>query len=353
MPSKTPGSRDHAIVTGGAGFIGSHLSRRLLEAGSRVTILTRHVEAPRALELAGAGARVVACDVSSPERIPDPDTLGPADVLYHLAADVSVSGPGLWAANVEGTVMALELAAALDVPQVVVASSIEAQGPGADHEIPLREDAPCRPVTDYGVSKARAEAVVAEWTRTHDRPALVLRIGNTYGPGSAWFLQPSLLALLGVTPLRRAWPLLGHRVFQPLYVDDLVEGMQRAASRRLTGCCNATGAQPVTVDGYLEALASLTGLGAALETTRVPLEGDVPSAEGLAPDFAYVLMGAPERPHRAYDDAALRVAIGEYQRWSLARGLAATLRWYHDCGALASLLQAVRGQLEGRACTSP
>ena len=95
--------------------------------------------------------------------------------------------------------------------------------------------------------KVSGEQVVTAWGAATGRSTLVLRIGNIYGPGSAWFLQPALLALLGATPIRHAWPLLGGRRFQPLYVDDLIDGLTRAVGRRLTGLYNITGEEPVTI----------------------------------------------------------------------------------------------------------
>lgn len=345
-------SKTHVIISGGAGFIGSHLSARLLTAGARVTILTRHTQAPRAVQLAQQGATLTPCDFSSPDLVPAPDKLPAADIFYHLAADVSVGSPKLWAANVDGTQRALELTAALKIPYFVFTSSIEAQGLGSDQEIPLREEQPCRPLSDYGISKAKAEELVMNWGKVSDRQALILRIGNIYGPGSAWFLRPSLLALLGMTPLSHVWPQLQHRVFQPLYIEDLTEGMLRVVSQRLTGLYNITGEEPVTVSGYLHTLAGLTGMTDRLALIQAPLTGMEPPAQEIAPDFAYVLMGTPEQCHRSYDNTKLRSSIGAYARWSLSRGLASTLRWYHTCGALPALLHSIRQRQGAAACAS-
>ncbi len=341
----------HVLVTGGAGFIGSYLTRCLLERGAEVTILTRHTDAPRALQLAGSGARLVACDLSVDHGIPSIDPIPSPHIVIHLAADVSVSSPTLWAANVEGTKRALTLADTLGASYFVFASSIEAQGLGSDDEIPLSEEAPARPVSDYGRSKARAEAPVAAWGQAPDRNALTLRVGNIYGPGSAWLLEPSLLALLGATPIRHAWPLLGHPRFQPLYVDDLIEGITRAVSQRLTGTYNITGEECVTIAEYVEKLASLLGLTEQLAGMWLPHPAGEPIPSALAPDFAYVLMGSPERCHRSYDNGKLRSAIGAYARWSLSRGLASTLQWYDACGALPALLNTARQRQGAHACT--
>lgn len=339
----------HVIITGGAGFIGSQISARFLKEKTRVTVLTRNVSAPRATALVQQGCKVMACDFSDPHRIPRPDALEPADMLFHFAADVSVSSPPLQAANVDGTSRAVALADALAIPYVVYASSIEAQGLGSESEIPLREDRACRPVSDYGRSKAKAEEIVTAWGSQPGHRALVLRIGNIYGPGSAWFLHPSLLALLGATPVREIWPQLRHRLFQPLFIDDLVEGLWRSIDRRITGTYNITGEEKVTVEGYVSRLASLTQL-----TDRLQLMYASAARSGrsltIAPDFAYVLMGTQEQCHRAYDNSKLRAEIGPYARWSLSRGLAATLRWYDTSGQLPALLAALRRQPGAMTC---
>jgi len=339
----------HVIITGGAGFIGSQLSARLIKGKTRVTILTRNPSAPRATSLAQQGCKVVACDLADEQRIPQPDILDPADAMFHFAADVSVSSPTLLAANVDGTSRVLALADALAIPYVVYASSIEAQGLGSDHEIPLREDSACRPVSDYGQSKVQAEEFVTKWGSLPGHRALVLRIGNIYGPGSAWFLHPSLLALLGATPIRAIWTKLRHRLFQPLFIDDLVEGISRAVDHRLAGTYNITGEEQVTIEGYLATLASLTQLTDRVQLMRKPAELSERSFP-IAPDFAYVLMGTQERCHRSYDNSRLRAEIGPYARWSLSRGLAATLQWYDTSGQLPALLAALRRQPGAMTC---
>jgi nucleoside-diphosphate-sugar epimerase len=339
----------HVIITGGAGFIGSQISARLIKGKTRVTILTRNVSALRATALAQQGCKVVACDLTDEQRIPQPDILDPADAMFHFAADVSVSSPALRAANVDGTSRALALADALAIPYVVYASSIEAQGLGSDHEIPLREDMACRPVSDYGQSKVQAEELVTKWGSLPGHRALVLRIGNIYGPGSAWFLHPSLLALLGATPIRAIWTKLRHRLFQPLFIDDLVEGIFRAVDRRLAGTYNMTGEEQVTIEGYLATLASLTQLTDRVQLMRMPVESSGRSLS-IAPDFAYVLMGTQERCHRSYDTSRLRAEIGPYACWSMSRGLAATLKWYDTSGQLPALLAALRRQPGAMTC---
>jgi UDP-glucose 4-epimerase len=351
MSANEPFSKIPVVISGGAGFIGFHLSTRLLSLGTPVTILTRRVQTPKAVELAKQGARFVVCDVASPKGIPSTEQCGPAQVFIHLAADVTVNGQGLQETNVGGTARILELANKLHIPYFVLASSIEAQGLGTNDEIPLKETAPCRPESEYGVSKARAEELVLQWGSGEGKQSLILRVGNVYGPGSAWLFQPTLLALLGVSPLGPAWAHLRHRVFQPLYIDDLIEGMIRALTLRLTGLYNITGEEPVTIHQHFQTLADLTGLSDRFANLTSTAPAGV-SPTGIAADFAYMLMGTPERCHRSYDNSKLREEIGPYARWPLARGLASTLHWYHGSGMLRPLIETIRARHGTTVCAS-
>ncbi|WP_447977040.1 NAD-dependent epimerase/dehydratase family protein [Candidatus Nitrospira bockiana] len=341
MDPLTLDRKAHVLVTGGAGFIGSHLCTRLLADGLRVTIGTRHLDSPRARALAAAGAQLVPWDAARAGDQPLDRTGARADVLIHLAADVSVDGPGLKATNVEGTRRMLDLAERLRVSYVIYASSIEAQGPAGDQENPLTETQPCRPVSPYGKTKLDGETLVDQWA-TSDRQVLIVRLGNIYGPGSPWLIEPCLTALLGATPLAPVWPALAPRRLQPLYVADLVEALLRAIGVRLTGLHNMTGQESVTVHGYLDRLARLTGLSHQLERIEHSAHEEAPRPVGLAPDFAYLLLGGPDRSHRVYDNTKLERAIGPYGRWPLLRGLAASLRWYEESGRLPALVTHLR-----------
>ena len=332
----------HVIIAGGAGFIGSHLSLRFLSAGARVTILTRRVDSPSAVRLIKYGASVIPCDFSIPDGLMAAKTLSSAQIFCHLAAEVSISSPRLWAANVEGTRRALDLASTLNVPYFVYASSIEAQGLGSKDEIPLSEESPCCPVSDYGISKANAEVMVANWSQSPDRHSLILRIGNIYGPGSAWLLEPSLAALVGHSPLQQVWDQLQHRLFQPLYIDDLVEGMSRTIRARLTGLYNITGEEVISVGDYFQTLANLAGLSGQIAGIQASCQKSRVPTENIAPDLAYLLMGSSERCHRSYDNSKLKAQIGPYTSRSLAHGLAATLSWYHKSGSIAALCRSIQ-----------
>ena len=108
-PHPMPG---HVIVTGATGFIGSHLSTRLLGEGCRLTIVTRHPDSPSARWLASRGARVVTADLTDADALLRAADDEPCDALIHLGASVNLAGDDMRATNVAGTANVLRLAEA-------------------------------------------------------------------------------------------------------------------------------------------------------------------------------------------------------------------------------------------------
>ena len=169
-----------AVVTGGAGFIGSTLVDVLVERGDEVHVVDDLSSGRR--EQVPAGARLHVLDI----REPLADVLADArpEVVFHLAAQIdvrrSVADPVADAAtNVLGTLQVLELARAHDA-QVVFASTGGAIY--GECEDPATEAAERRPVSPYGTSKLSAEEYLAAWNRLYGTRHVALRLGNVYGP---------------------------------------------------------------------------------------------------------------------------------------------------------------------------
>src|SRR5437870_3939524 len=135
----------HVVVTGATGFIGSHLSARLLGEGCRLSIVTRRPDAPGARWLASRGARVVAADLTDGESLLRAADGEPCEAVVHLGANLNLAGEDMRATNVAGTANVLRLAEAAEAHHVVFASSIEAQGLARPDELPLDETRSCRP----------------------------------------------------------------------------------------------------------------------------------------------------------------------------------------------------------------
>jgi len=175
------------LVTGGAGFIGSHVAERLLKDGLRVRILDNFSTGRREnLAFAdGAGERLEVIDGDLRDLATVERAVRGADVVYHQAAmrsvPRSVDDPlGANENNVTGTLHLLEAARRHGVKRVVFASSSSVYG--ENPELPKREDQTLAPISPYAVSKAANEQYARVWTRLYGLETVGLRYFNVFGP---------------------------------------------------------------------------------------------------------------------------------------------------------------------------
>ena len=177
-----------ALVTGGAGFIGSHLVERLLNDGTRVIVID-NMSTGRRQNLAHLASRenlrVEEADVN------DVDAVAPffhnVDWVFHLAAlaDIvpSIQHPTVYhRANVDGTVSVLELSRMAKVKRFLYAASSSCYG--IPEHYPTSEDTPSCPMYPYALTKYIGEQYVFHWARTYGLPSVALRLFNVYGPRS-------------------------------------------------------------------------------------------------------------------------------------------------------------------------
>ena len=182
------------VVTGGAGFIGSHTVDRLLELGHLVTVIDNYSTGrPENLaHLKGhAGLQVVQADISRPEGHPDfakiSDAFKSAQWVIHLAAlaDIvpSIERPTeYYDANVTGTVQILEFAKREGVERFLYSASSSCYGLAT--QFPTPEDAPIKPEYPYALTKRLGEECVMHWGKLYSIPTVSLRFFNVYGPRS-------------------------------------------------------------------------------------------------------------------------------------------------------------------------
>ncbi|HEX4931012.1 MAG TPA: NAD-dependent epimerase/dehydratase family protein [Gaiellaceae bacterium] len=215
-----------AVVTGGAGFIGSHVVDALLARGDEVTVIDNLSTGRR--ELVNEAATLVVHDVSEPFETN-------ADVVYHLAAQAdvgtSMERPGFDASvNVVGTVNALEAARAAGASLVFSSTGGAIYG---EVERPAAEDAERRPVSAYGIAKLAAEAYVAGWNRIHGSGHVVLRFANVYGPRQSAALEGGVVSIFMDRLARGEETLVfgdGEQSRDFVYVGDVVAAVLAATT---------------------------------------------------------------------------------------------------------------------------
>src|SRR3954470_23386901 len=180
-----------SVVTGGAGFIGSHLVDALAARGDEVLVLDDFSSGKRE-NLAGAldaGARITELDVADAQAVFEAVEGFKPESVFHLAAQIdvrrSMADPGFDARlNVVGTVNVLEAAARAGVSRLLFTSTggaIYGEGAERTDELPFAETAPCEPFSVYGQSKLAAEGYIDLYARTRGLPAGAVRLGNIYG----------------------------------------------------------------------------------------------------------------------------------------------------------------------------
>jgi len=257
----------HHLITGGCGFIGSHLADRLLADGHRVTILD-NLSSGR-LENKPAAARLVVGDVADPEAVRE--AMEGVDGVFHLAAVASVQrSRELWAethrTNLLGTVTVFE--AARDARNggaipVVYASSAAVYGDNS--ATPLSEDALPRPLSAYGVDKLGCEmhARIA-WT-IQGVPTVGFRFFNVYGPRQDPLSPYSGVISIFARKVARGEDVDihgdGQQVRDFVFVGDVVRILALAMERRCAGAAvyNLCTGRATSLNMLLEVLQELCG----------------------------------------------------------------------------------------------
>jgi len=235
-----------AIVTGGAGFIGSHLVDALLEAGHEVTVLD-DLSTGSAAQVP-AGARLCELDIVDRPALDRVFEEVQPSAVYHLAAQASVTAsvadPGRdCAVNVLGTLNVVDAATKLGAP--VSFTSTGGALYGDDAPLPTSEDRIPAPLAPYGASKWAAEAYVKTWSLSSGVPHAVCRLGNVYGPRQSPHGEAGVVAIFSDhLHAGNAPKMFGHGkpTRDYVYVGDVVSAL--IAANGSTGTFNiATGVE--------------------------------------------------------------------------------------------------------------
>ena len=260
------------LVTGGAGFIGSHLVEELLRQGRRVRIVDDLSTGKRE----NVRAELVECDVS---KAP----LDDVDVVFHLAAIPSVPRSverplESHRATAQGTLAVLAAAESAGVRRLVFASSSSVYGDTPT--LPKHEAMPPRPLSPYAAAKLAGEWYARSWAARGTLETVSLRFFNVYGPRQDPDSPYAAVIPIFLRRLREGRPMPvygdGGQTRDFTYVADVVDGLLRAGSAPgISGrVYNAAGGRPVSVLDLGRTLAAILGKAPDFEF-RPPRSGDV------------------------------------------------------------------------------
>ena len=312
------------LVTGGAGFIGSHTVDRLVADGHRVVVVDDLRTGKRAnlaqhgalSFAAGSPVELVVADVSHGLFAPLAAVTaahGPIARAIHLAAQVSVvhslANPLVdVAVNYVGTVQVLEYARAAGVKKIAFASSAAVYGDTP--VVPVVEDAPCRPLSPYGVDKLASELMLGAYAATHGVAATPLRFFNVYGPRQDPSSPYSGVISIFADRARAGRPLTifgdGEQTRDFVYVGDVARAVVAAAM--------ADGGDGTAMN-----------IGTGRETTVRQLAELIVGLAGTGVAISHAPARAGEIVRSLAAVARVQAALGWQAEVALADGLARTL----------------------------
>ena len=257
------------LVTGGAGFIGSHLVDRLVADGHSVAAVDILATGKRAN--VNPQAALYEIDICSPALAAAFEAARP-EVVFHVAAHASVSesvrDPMHDAeVNVLGTLNVLQQCAAYGVKRIVFSSTGGALY-GEPERLPADEEHPVRPLSPYGASKDAAEAYVRTLCSLSGIRYTILRYGNVYGPRQDPFGEAGVVAIFANAMMRGQRPTIfgdGSQERDYVYVDDVVQANVLALGQDEDGVYNIGTGQGATVAQVFDALAGATDYGSGPE----------------------------------------------------------------------------------------
>ena len=269
----------NCIVTGGAGFIGSHVVDALVARGDRVTVIDNLSTGKRSnLEHALQNdATLLEADVRDSGAIASIFDAKRPDVVFHLAAQIdvrhSVEKPADdAAANVLGTIAVLEAARAVGTRRVVYSST--GGGLYGDADVwPTPEDYPIRPLAPYGQGKYAAEGYCELYTQLHGLSTVSLRYGNVYGPRQDVHGEAGVVAIFCGALIEGRRPTVfgdGRQTRDWVDVSDVARANLMAADSDLTGPINIGHGRETSVLDLIRALNEVSDRGPLAEPTFAP-----------------------------------------------------------------------------------
>jgi UDP-glucuronate 4-epimerase len=275
------------LVTGGAGFIGSHVSRRLLGLGYKIVMIDNfnNYYSPKVKRanikefLSNKNYKHYKEDITNYKKTEEIFNRERPDKIIHLAARAgvraSIDNPQIYLkTNIEGTLTLLKLAVQYENKNFIFGSSSSVYGEST--RIPFSENDPCnKPISPYGASKKAAELLVYTYHHLYKLRCTVLRFFTVYGPSG----RPDMAPYLFVDSVYKNMPIKrfgkGNSKRDYTYIDDIVSGVTTALEKNFPfEIINLGDSQPISLNRFIGVIEGLMGKKAKIrEFPRQ--EGDV------------------------------------------------------------------------------
>ncbi|HEY8756430.1 MAG TPA: NAD-dependent epimerase/dehydratase family protein [Candidatus Dormibacteraeota bacterium] len=302
-----------ALVTGGAGFIGSSLADALLAAAAQVSVIDDLSRGRR--DQVPAGAEFHQLDVVDDRLTALVASINP-EIVFHEAAQIdvrrSVADPLLdTRINVLGTVNLLDACSRAGVRRVVFASSGGALY-GDTSVLPTPESHPCEPASAYGAAKLAGETYGSVFGKVHGLEFIALRYGNVYGPRQDPHGEAGVVAIFAERLLAGSDATIngdGTQTRDYVFVDDVVDANLRAAKSPALGAFNIGTGRQCDVNELYSHIARAAGV------ERPPRHG--PAMPG-------------EQRTSCLDVARAAALLGWHPRVRLEEGVSRTVDWFRD-----------------------
>lgn len=341
----------NVLVTGGDGFIASHLVKRLQELSANVIITARHRKSKDSLDLINniykSHPVVEYTDLLSLEEANRILTIHEIDTVFHLAATsvvVAASDSPYWALknNILTTMNVLEASRVNGVKRIIIASSDKAYGDvkqnDTNQKLPYREHYDLRGIDVYSVSKLCSDSIAQSYASQYDMPIIISRSCNVYGPGDLNFsriIPRTIIRLMNNLPPEIN--LGNHNVLREYcYIDDVVDAylcLAKNISYSLNGTEKGVcdyGCKAYNIGNYNHIdsadLSKYTNIKSAesiikqiSELYRIKIEPKL-----NVPTTSYIEIG------NQYNDSSKLFQLGYKPKHTLDDGLRETIKWYSE-----------------------
>lgn len=308
------------LVTGADGFIGSHLTERLIELGANVSIFVRGTSMADAGKrhlknihhLSSSFEQIIPGDIASDDAVKLIKKLKP-DIIMHLAAEAyvpkSFTQPmGVYEVNLGGTLNVLEAARSLEsIERVVVTSSSEVYG---SYDVAINEDMVLNPTSPYGASKVAADRAGHAWYVTYQLPVSIIRPFNTYGPRHTYDVVPKFISL-GIEEKPLTIYGSGEQSRDFTYVSDTVDGF-------------------LLMGSHPKAIGETVNFGAGSAVSINELAGEIVRISGSTSEITHIDTRPAEVERLTCDYSKAKRLFGWEPSVQLAEGLAKNIEWARE-----------------------